>query len=78
MRRSGFVLYTNALWYFVKRLYGIGHAEETTANQRLRAGSATVLVVLPALTPFMVVKIPMVIVIIVALAVAFARLDDAG
>jgi glycogen debranching enzyme len=32
MPRSGFVLYTNALWYFVKRLYGIGHAEETHEN----------------------------------------------
>jgi hypothetical protein len=32
MPRSGFVLYTNALWYFVKRLYGIGHAEETYEN----------------------------------------------
>ena len=29
MPRSGFVLYTNTLWYFVKRLYGIAHAEET-------------------------------------------------
>jgi glycogen debranching enzyme len=32
MPRSGFVLYTNALWYFVKRLYGIGQAEETHEN----------------------------------------------
>jgi glycogen debranching enzyme len=32
MPRSGFVLYTNALWYFVKRLYGIAHAEETHEN----------------------------------------------
>ena len=32
MPRSGFVLYTNALWYFVKRLYGIAHARETYAN----------------------------------------------
>jgi glycogen debranching enzyme len=32
MPRSGFVLYTNALWYFVKRLYGIAHARETHAN----------------------------------------------
>jgi len=32
MPRSGFVLYTNALWYFVKRLYGIGHAQETREN----------------------------------------------
>lgn len=29
MPRSGFVLYTNALWYFVKRLYGLPHAEDT-------------------------------------------------
>jgi glycogen debranching enzyme len=29
MPRSGFVLYTNALWYFVKRLFRIGHAAET-------------------------------------------------
>jgi hypothetical protein len=29
MPRSGFVLYTNALWYRVKRLYGLGGAEET-------------------------------------------------
>jgi glycogen debranching enzyme len=32
MPRSGFVLYTNALWYFVKRLYGIAHAPETHEN----------------------------------------------
>src|ERR1700680_2077945 len=32
MPRSGFVLYTNTLWYFVKRLYGIAHAEETHEN----------------------------------------------
>jgi glycogen debranching enzyme len=32
MPRSGFVLYTNALWYFVKRLYSIEHAEETHEN----------------------------------------------
>jgi glycogen debranching enzyme len=32
MPRSGFVLYTNALWYFVKRLYGIEHAQETHDN----------------------------------------------
>jgi glycogen debranching enzyme len=32
MPRSGFVLYTNALWYFVKRLYGIEHAQETYEN----------------------------------------------
>jgi len=29
MPRSGFVLYTNALWYYVKRLYRLGHARET-------------------------------------------------
>src|SRR5690606_27986163 len=29
MPRSGFVLYTNALWYLVKRLYGLEHADET-------------------------------------------------
>jgi glycogen debranching enzyme len=32
MPRSGFVLYTNALWYFVKRLYGLEHQAETRAN----------------------------------------------
>jgi glycogen debranching enzyme len=32
MPRSGFVLYTNALWYYVKRLFRIAHAEETRAN----------------------------------------------
>src|SRR5215475_15579320 len=32
MPRSGFVLYTNALWYCVKRLYGISHADETREN----------------------------------------------
>jgi glycogen debranching enzyme len=32
MPRSGFVLYTNALWYFVKRLYGVGHVGETFDN----------------------------------------------
>lgn len=32
MPRSGFVLYTNALWYFVKRLYRIAHATETRDN----------------------------------------------
>ncbi len=32
MPRSGFVLYTNALWYFTKRLYGIPHAAETSGN----------------------------------------------
>src|SRR5882757_9173929 len=32
MPRSGFVLYTNAQWYFVKRLYRIAHARETHEN----------------------------------------------
>src|SRR6202140_2974083 len=32
MPRSGFVLYTNALWYFVKRLYRMGYAQETHEN----------------------------------------------
>ena len=32
MPRSGFVLYTNALWYRVKRLYALERAEETRAN----------------------------------------------
>lgn len=32
MPRSGFVLYTNALWYFVKRVYGLDHATDTRAN----------------------------------------------
>jgi glycogen debranching enzyme len=32
MPRSGFVLYTNALWYFVKLLYRIEKQEETLAN----------------------------------------------
>jgi glycogen debranching enzyme len=32
MPRSGFVLYTNALWYFVKRLYRLKHAQESRAN----------------------------------------------
>jgi len=32
MPRSGFVLYTNALWYFVKRVYGLHHAQETRAS----------------------------------------------
>jgi hypothetical protein len=32
MPRSGFVLYTNALWYFVKRLYRIPRAPQTRAN----------------------------------------------
>jgi glycogen debranching enzyme len=32
MPRSGFVLYTNALWYCVKRLYRIAHAKQTCDN----------------------------------------------
>jgi glycogen debranching enzyme len=32
MPRSGFVLYTNALWYHVKQLYGVPHARETRAS----------------------------------------------
>ena len=32
MPRSGFVLYTNALWYHVKRLYGLARAPETRRN----------------------------------------------
>ncbi|MCC6611096.1 MAG: glycoside hydrolase [Burkholderiales bacterium] len=32
MPRSGFVLYTNALWHWVKRLYGLPRAAETRAN----------------------------------------------
>jgi glycogen debranching enzyme len=32
MPRSGFVLYTNALWYFVKLLFAIPHAEQTYEN----------------------------------------------
>ena len=32
MPRSGFVLYTNALWYFVKRLYGVAHAPQTLGS----------------------------------------------
>ncbi len=32
MPRSGFVLYTNALWFFVKRLFGIAQAQETREN----------------------------------------------
>jgi glycogen debranching enzyme len=32
MPRSGFVLYTNALWYFVKLLFGVSHARETHEN----------------------------------------------
>ncbi len=32
MPRSGFVLYTNALWYLVKLLFGVAHAQETYEN----------------------------------------------
>jgi glycogen debranching enzyme len=32
MPRSGFVLYTNALWYAVKRRYGLDRAQETREN----------------------------------------------
>ncbi len=32
MPRSGFVLYTNALWYLVKRLYRLPHAPATRRN----------------------------------------------
>jgi glycogen debranching enzyme len=32
MPRSGFVLYTNALWYFVKRLYRLEHETATLEN----------------------------------------------
>jgi hypothetical protein len=32
MPRSGFVLYTNALWYFVKKLYRLEHEAETLDN----------------------------------------------
>jgi len=32
MPRSGFVLYTNALWYWVKRRFGRKHCDETRAN----------------------------------------------
>jgi glycogen debranching enzyme len=32
MPRSGFVLYTNALWYQVKRLYGLEHTPQTRAS----------------------------------------------
>jgi glycogen debranching enzyme len=32
MPRSGFVLYTNALWYRVKRIYRLAHAGETYEN----------------------------------------------
>ena len=32
MPRSGFVLYSNALWYLTKKLYDVPHAEETRRN----------------------------------------------
>src|SRR5882762_9480639 len=32
MPRSGFVLYTNALWFYVKRLFGVAHAQESHEN----------------------------------------------
>ena len=32
MPRSGFVLYTNALWYHVKKLFDVPHAKETFDN----------------------------------------------
>ncbi|MFL6600320.1 MAG: glycoside hydrolase 100 family protein [Steroidobacteraceae bacterium] len=32
MPRSGFVLYTNALWYCVKLLFDVGHARQTHEN----------------------------------------------
>ena len=32
MPRSGYVLYTNALWYFVKRLFHLDHAAQTREN----------------------------------------------
>jgi len=35
MPRSGFVLYTNALWYLVKRLYAVPEAEATRAHANL-------------------------------------------
>jgi len=42
MPRSGFVLYTNALWYQVKRRYGLAHARQTRAafNQLFHPFSA--------------------------------------
>jgi hypothetical protein len=32
MPRSGFVLYSNALWHYVKRLYGLADAQETRTH----------------------------------------------
>jgi hypothetical protein len=44
MPRSGFVLYTNALWYLVKRTYGLARADDTrrNANQLFHPFSATI------------------------------------
>jgi hypothetical protein len=44
MPRSGFVLYTNALWHLVKRLYRLRGAEDTrrNANQLFHPFSATI------------------------------------
>jgi len=44
MPRSGFVLYSNALWYLVKRLYGVAHAAETrrSANELFQPFSGAV------------------------------------
>jgi glycogen debranching enzyme len=44
MPRSGFVLYTNALWHLVKRLYALPHAAETrrNANQLFHPFSAAI------------------------------------
>ena len=44
MPRSGFVLYTNALWYLVKQQYGLAHAAQTRRNfnQLFHPFSATV------------------------------------
>ena len=44
MPRSGFVLYTNALWHLVKRLYALPRADETrhSANQLFHPFSAGV------------------------------------
>ena len=43
MPRSGFVLYTNALWHLVKQLYWLPHAEDTrrNANQLFHPFSAS-------------------------------------
>jgi glycogen debranching enzyme len=44
MPRSGFVLYTNALWYRVKALYGLAHADQTlhSCNRLFHPFSATI------------------------------------